>query len=262
MSSNEAVSDVTGENIGVRDFAFYDNDILTLVAFNSTDDTKIRVSSPVSGISTTRRFPLGSYIQVDGEIMRVVNSTLSGSSNDEITVIRGVLGTVKASHDAGSIIKKIKPLPIEFRRPTILRASNQTFEYLGYGPGNYSTGLPQVQVRTLTEKEAYLAQSQQKSCGTVVYTGMNNDGDFYIGNKKLSSKTGQETVFDAPIPTITGQDASRLSVVYDEVTVKERILVEGGNSGTILSQFDGPVTFNRETKFNATITDKIGRAHV
>jgi hypothetical protein len=253
-SSNEGVFDATAGNVGVRDFSFYDNDVLTLVAFNATDDSKIRVSSPVSGISTTKRFPLGSYMQVDSEIMRVVSSTLSGSSGDEITVIRGTLGTIKASHDPGSIIKKIKPLPIEFRRPTILRSSNQTFEYLGYGPGNYSTGLPQVQVRTLTEKEAYLAQSQQKSCGTVVYTGMNNNGDFYIGNKKLSSKTGQEVVFDAPIPTVTGQDSSSLSVVFDEVTCKQRILVEGGNSGTILSQFDGPVTFNKETKFNSTST--------
>jgi hypothetical protein len=249
MSTNDATSDVAGENVGVRDFTFYDNDTLTLVSF--TSDTQIKVSSPVAGISTTQRFPLGSYIQVDAEIMRIVSSTLTGSGNNEITVIRGALGTTKASHDNGSIIKKIKPLPIEFRRPTILRASNQTFEYLGYGPGNYSTALPQVQVRTLTEKEAYLAQSQQKSCGTVVYTGMNNDGDFYIGNKKLSSKTGKEVVFDAPIPTITGQDPSRLSVVYDEVTVKERLLVEGGNSRTILSQFDGPVTFNKELKINA-----------
>ena len=249
MSANDATSDVAGENVGVRDFTFYDNDILTLVSF--TSDTQIKVSSPIAGISTTQRFPLGSYIQVDAEIMRIVSSTLTGSGNNEITVIRGSLGTTKASHDNGSIIKKIKPLPIELRRPTILRASNQTFEYLGYGPGNYSTALPQVQVRTLTEKEAYLAQSQQKSCGTVVYTGMNNDGDFYIGNKKLSSKTGKEVVFDAPIPTITGQDPSRLSVVYDEVTIKERLLVEGGNSRTILSQFDGPVTFNKEIKVNA-----------
>ena len=252
MSANDATSDVAGENVGVRDFTFYDNDTLTLVSF--TSDTQIQVSSPVAGISTTQRFPLGSYIQVDAEIMRIVSSTLSGSSDprNEITVIRGVLGTTKASHDNGSIIKKIRPLPIEFRRPTILRASNQTFEYLGYGPGNYSTALPQVQVKTITQKEEYLAQSQQKSCGTVVYTGMNNDGDFYIGNRKLSSKTGKEIVFDAPIPTITGQDPSRLSVVYDEVTVKERLLVEGGNSRTILSQFDGPVTFNKEIKVNAS----------
>ena len=43
------------------------------------------------------------------------------------------------------------------------------------------------------------------------------------------------------------------SVVFDEVIVKERLIVEGGNSGTVLSQFDGPVTFNGETKFNEDI---------
>jgi predicted acyltransferase (DUF342 family) len=41
-----------------------------------------------------------------------------------------------------------------------------------------------------------------------------------------------------------------LSVVFDEVIVKERILVEGGNSGQILSQFDGPVTFNGDVRMN------------
>ena len=37
----------------------------------------------------------------------------------------------------------------------------------------------------------------------VVYTGMNNRGDFFIGNKRVSSATGQERTFDAPIPTVT-----------------------------------------------------------
>jgi hypothetical protein len=44
-----------------------------------------------------------------------------------------------------------------------------------------------------------------------------------------------------------------LSAVFDEVTVKERLVVEGGNSGTILSQFDGPVTFNKEVKFTDAV---------
>jgi microcystin-dependent protein len=83
---------------------------------------------------------------------------------------------------------------------------------------------------------------------------MNSDGDFYIGNKKLSSKTGKEVIFDAPIPTITGENTSRLSVVFDEVTIKERLLVEGGASNKVLSQFDGPVTFNNEIKVNETST--------
>ena len=47
--------------------------------------------------------------------MRIASSTLSGSS-DEITVIRGALGTISpAQHPNGSKIKKIKPLPIELR---------------------------------------------------------------------------------------------------------------------------------------------------
>jgi len=186
--------------------------------------------------------------------MRITSSTLSGSGNNEISVIRGSLGTVKENHTSGALIKKILPKAIEFRRPTYLRASGHTFEYLGYGPGNYSTSLPQIQVRTLSEKEDYLAQAQEKNCGIVVYTGMNSVGDFFIGNKKINSSTGKEVVFDIPVPTIAGEDPSSLSVVFDEVIVKERILVEGGNSGTVLSQFDGPVKFNHTVKINETTT--------
>jgi hypothetical protein len=137
-----------------------------------------------------------------------------------------------------------------------VRASGHTFEYLGYGPGNYSTGLPQVQSITLTEREEFLVQSQERSGGIVVYTGMNNNGDSFIGNRKTSSSTGEEVTFDNPIPTVTGEDPSRLSAVFDEVTVKERLVVEGGNSGTVLSQFDGPVTFNKEVKFTDNINAK------
>ena len=198
--------------------------------------------------SILSRFPLGSYIQIDGEIMRISSNTLSGNS---LSVIRGaLLGTISGSHKNGAKVKKIKPLPIELRRPSILRASGHTFEYVGYGPGNYSTALPQLQNRSLTEREEFLTQSQETSCGNVVYTGMNDKGDFYIGNTKIASASGQQTTFDIPIPTITGEDPSRLSVVFDEVIVKERLLVEGGTSKQILSQFDGPVTFNENVRLS------------
>ncbi len=82
---------------------------------------------------------------------------------------------------------------------------------------------------------------------------MNNKGDFYIGNQKKSSATGEESTFDTPIPTVTGETPARLSAVFDEVTVKERIVVEGGDSGDILSSFDGPTTFNKSVKVNNTV---------
>ena len=250
LGSNDLTSDATGENLGARSLFFYDNEVAVLQDDLTTSATAVAVSVPNAGISTTQRFELGSYIQINSEIMRVAAKTLSGSGNNELTVIRGALGTVQTTHTGGTLIKKVQPRGIEFRRPSIARASGHTFEYLGYGPGNYSTGLPQVQVRTLTEDEDFLAQAQERSCGVVVYTGMNNRGDFFIGNKRVSSATGQEKVFDIPVPTVTGKDPSRLSVVFDEIIVKERILVEGGNSGTILSQFDGPVTFNSDVRVN------------
>ena len=253
MAPATLTSDKEDENIGSRGLTFYDNETFNLGA-NVTTGTSVEISLPNAGIGTTSRFGLGSYIQVGDEIMRVKSATTSGSGNNELTVIRGSLGTIQESHSSGEQVKKVKPIPIEFRRPSIIRASGHTFEYLGFGPGNYSTALPQVQVRTLTEREEFLTQSQERSCGTVVYTGMNNRGDFFIGNKRVSSATGQERTFDAPIPTVTGEDPSRLSVIFDEVIIKERLVVEGGKSRTILSQFDGPVTFNEVVKVNAAMT--------
>ena len=252
LSANDLTSDKNGENLGSRGLSFFGNETAILQS-NISNETTIRVKTTNVGVATAARFELGSYFQVDNEIMRVTSNVLSGSGGNEMTVIRGAMGTVKENHSGGALIKKVELKAIEFHRPSYLRASGHTFEYLGYGPGNYSTALPQVQVRSLNEEEETLAQAQEKNCGIVVYTGMNNDGDFYIGNKKINSATGKEKTFDIPIPTVTGEDTSVNSVVFDEVIVKERLIVEGGNSGTVLSQFDGPVTFNGETKFNEDI---------
>ena len=250
MSAADATSGPDGENLGTRGLSFFDNETLTLTE-DLTTGSQMKVVVPNAGIGTALRFPLGSYVQIDNEIMRVTSSELSGSGLDVIGVVRGALGSTKDDHLSGSLIKKITPIPIEFRRPSIIRASGHTFEYIGYGPGNYSTGLPQVQTKTLSEREEFLVQSQERSCGQVVYTGMNNEGDFFIGNKRVSSSTGQEKTFDAPVPTVTGEDPSRLSVVFDEVVIKERLKVEGGTSRTILSNFDGPVNFSKDVRFDA-----------
>lgn len=245
FSSNEAISDTRVENFGVRNVTFYDGETLTLSSSVATGTNTI----PVSGTSIRLKLSLGSYIQIDNEIMRITEA-----GDAAVSVIRGSLGTRQESHTNGSVIRKINPIPIEFRRPSILRASGHTFEYLGYGPGNYSTGLPQVQVKTITERESFLVQSQERSCGIVVYNGINNSGDVFSGNTKTSSSSGEVISFDIPIATVTGQDPSKASAVFDEVTIKERLVVEGGNSGTVLSQFDGPVTFNKELRIKDKVT--------
>ena len=254
LSSHEATSGIGEENIAVRGLSIYDHEYLISNESISTTDSNINILLPngsSSAANILKRFPLGSYLQVNGEMMRVSKNQLGGSNS--IQVIRGVLGSRIASHSKFSHLVKIKPLPIELRRPSILRASGHTFEYVGYGPGNYSTALPQLQNRTLTEREEFLSQAQETSCGNVVYTGMNDKGDFYIGNTKIASASGQQTTFDIPIPTVTGEDPNRLSAVFDELIVKERLLVEGGTSKNILSQFDGPVTFNGDLRNNSKL---------
>ena len=156
-------------------------------------------------------------------------------------------------HDINSVIKRIDCRPVEFRRNSIIRASGHTFEYVGFGPGNYSTALPEKQDRDLSTKEELISQSLKFDGGVNVYTGMNDAGDFYVGNKKVSSATGQEEVFDAPIPTVTGEDVSTsgISVGFDvltplEASISRSLRVEGGPDGNIVSEFDGPVIFNEK----------------
>ena len=250
MSANEGVSDKRSESLATRGMHLYANETLKLV--NSiTTETSITVLPRIAGISSiAQRFPLGSYIQLDNEIMRITSS----GSETTFGVIRGSLGTLQEPHDANTLIRKISPIAVEFRRPSILRASGHTFEYMGFGPGNYSTGLPQVQIRSLTEREEFLSQAQERSCGAVIYTGMNNKGDVFSGNTKTIASSGEVVSYDIPNPTVTGQDPTKLSVVFDEVTVKERLLVEGGVSAQVLSQFNGPLTLNGQVRVKAKTT--------
>jgi microcystin-dependent protein len=243
LSSNEAISDIREENFGTRNATFYQDNFILGTAITSTNTTTL-------SIANASRILIGSYLQIDNEIMRVI----SGNNTTSVSVIRGVLGTRAENHDANSMIREIKPIAIDFHRPSILRASGHTFEYLGYGPGNYSTGLPQVQVRTLNDQENFLANSQERSGGVVVYNGLNNNGDLFNGNTKTSSTSGEVVSYDIPKPTVTGEDPNKLSVVFDEVTIKERLLVEGGKSNRILSQFNGPVTFNKEIRAKEVTT--------
>ena len=259
LSSNQGISDIRDENYAARTVQFYGGETFRLRANFAPDSTDTALSVIcLTGDNPSKRVKLGDYIKVNEEIMRVNGPVVDISGSQSIPVDRGYFGTRQGNHKGsatqGDIVIKINPIPIEFRRPTICRASAHTFEYLGYGPGNYSTALPQVQLKTLSEREDFLVQAQERSAGAVVYTGMNSAGDTFNGNTKVSAASGETISYDIPKPTITGQDPSKLSVAFDEVTVRERILVEGGESGFVLSQFDGPVTMTKQLRVKKKAT--------
>ena len=197
---------------------------------------------------------IGDYIQIDNEIFRI-NTTVTDNS---IYAFRGLFGTPRQQHNAGSVVRRIKVLPIELRRNSIIRASAHTFEYLGFGPGNYSTAFPERQDRSLSDQEILLAQSTKSDGGVNVYTGMDDKGNFFTGNKKVNSATGQEEVYDAPIPTVTGEDPTGgVNVGFDvlsplQISVNRSIKVEGGADSNLISEFDGPVLFNNKITSTST----------
>jgi hypothetical protein len=116
-------------------------------------------------------------------------------------------------------------LYVELRRPSIARSGNHTFEYLGFGPGNYSTGFPLRQEVVLSDVQDSYAQSKRENGGIVFYTGLNSNGDLYIGNRKINAITGEETFLE------------RASLADSEDDSEDAI-------GGLVTTFDTPVTFN------------------
>ena len=192
-------------------------------------------------VDDTSGFYKGDFIQIRDEIIRITDDP----AGNKLVVQRGQLGTQTSGYPIDEVVRKISPIPVELRRPSILRASGHTFEYLGFGPGNYSTALPQRQDRVRGEREIINSQARVSFGGIAVYTGMNDRGDFYIGNKRIISPTGEEIVVDTPFPADTSEnETSRLKIDTDDVLVGKRLRVEGGLSQEMVSSFGGPVVFS------------------
>ena len=131
-------------------------------------------------------------------------------------------------------------LYVELRRPSIARSGNHTFEYLGFGPGNYSTGFPLRQEIILTDSQDFYAQSKREDGGIVFYTGLNSNGDLYIGNKKVNAITGEETFLESA--SLLGSEDQNDLV-----------------GASLVTTFESPVTFNNKITVNgeATFTNPV-----
>ena len=118
---------------------------------------------------------------------------------------------------------------IELRRPSTIRSGNHTFEYVGFGPGNYSTAFPIKQTKILSPEEQKYSQSLKEQGGIAFYSGLNSNGDLYIGNTVINAVTGKTT-------------ENQISEL-DSLTIKDTLTVIGGSGNILNSNFQGPVTF-------------------
>lgn len=162
------------------------------------------------------------------------------------------------SASAGSESRRIKisgnslyptegKLYVELRRPSIARSGNHTFEYLGFGPGNYSTGFPARQEVVLTDIQDFYAQSKKQDGGIVFYTGLNSNGDLYIGNRKINAITGEETFLESAklIETPDEDDiGDSISDTFEVPVTFNSTITVNGEDNELESFFNCPVVIN------------------
>jgi hypothetical protein len=154
---------------------------------------------------------------------------------------------------------------VELYRPSILRASSHTWEYVGFGSGNYSTGFPNLQLRVLKGFEQYIVQGYENGGGFVASTGTNSSGDFYIGNQVIQA--GGQSTFTLNVPKIRNSSESNFLDVSDiENRVSNSVVnITSRRNSTIqkllkgLSNFFSTARLNvtdRATIANLTVTNK------
>ena len=153
------------------------------------------------------------------ELKASTGNATSGSEQRKIPIA----GDASSIHD--------QKVYVELRRPSIARSGNHTFEYLGFGPGNYSTGLPARQEVILTDFQDYYAQAKRQDGGIVFYTGLNSNGDLYIGNRKIDAITGEEEFLERAVLAASEDDTDEITSLVTSfdtpVTFKDKITVEG-----------------------------------
>jgi len=185
----------------------------------------------------------GTTPNYDSVNARLSNVELTARSGDEetrkINVRQNTDGTVA-------------PINVEFRRHSILRSGNHTFEYLGFGPGNYSTAFPQTQVETLTPEQVRFSQSIKEEGGVSFYSGLNSNGDLFIGNQVINPVTGQITNEDIAQLNVVGEENTTIET-FSELVLTDKLTVIGGASNQLESIFAGPVTFQGLTTFTNNI---------
>lgn len=175
----------------------------------------------------SRQYNFSGNIVKDGKVIDVSIKSQEGTAS------AGSEGR-KIPISGNSLFPLEQRLYVELRRPSIARSGNHTFEYLGFGPGNYSTGFPLRQEVVLSDIEDFYAQAKRENGGIVFYTGLNSNGDLYIGNRKINAITGEETFLESA-ELVSSSD-------------------EGDTIGNFVTTFDGPVTFNDKVSFLAPIS--------
>lgn len=130
---------------------------------------------------------------------------------------------------------------VNFHRPSLIRCSGHTWEWQGYL--NYSTALPRFQLEVLTLEQSVAKMKQQLYGGRVYSTGMDQDGNYFVGDKVVDLKTGRESVL--------GKEFNEDQKTFARLTVTEKLLMF---AGSVLDIRSAIIAVDTQTQFQTPIT--------
>jgi len=256
---------VTPSTSNFDDFRFSQNVNEVYPAFDRDNPN----ADPEAAVSVADNVIIGLVSSTDGasptpnedtkrSITKEATEKFLSESNNNLSwnSTTGVLGTYNLTARLGDVeTRKIPlkvdsegatvPIPVELRRHSIQRSGNHTFEYTGFGPGNYSTAFPQAQVEVLTFEQVRLSQSLKEAAGVSFYSGLNSNGDLFIGNQIINPVTGQITSSDIAQLNVIGEENTTVQT-FSELVLTDKLTVLGGASNQLESIFSGPVTFQQK----------------
>ena len=122
---------------------------------------------------------------------------------------------------------------VETRRPSIIRASGHTWEWTGYL--NYDTSFPAFQGDPLEQDFALGKIIVEEVAGRVYATGMNEEGNYYLGTTVFDLRSGEQ--FSIPLKA-DNEIGSVTNQVLNNVIIK----------GTLIMQDDSRMVFGDDTK--------------
>ena len=81
----------------------------------------------------------------------------------------------------------------------------------------------------------------KEEAGVAFYSGLNSNGDLFIGNQVINPVTGQITSEDIAQLNVLGEENTTIET-FSEVVVTDKLTVIGGASNNLESIFSGPMT--------------------
>lgn len=135
---------------------------------------------------------------------------------------------------------------INLRRPSVIRASNHTWEWTGYL--NYDTAFPTFQGDPLEAEFALGKIIVEESGGRVYATGMNEEGSYYIGTTVFDLRSGEQFAIPLKADTEPGNVTNQ---VLNNVIVKNTLLM--ADDSKIIFQDGTQIILNKNTEIVSNV---------